>query len=66
MICVSLAEESVAGCLAALKEVDFAEIRIDKMRLTSADIPVLFSLSKTLIATCRPGSYLTTIAKISS
>jgi 3-dehydroquinate dehydratase-1 len=58
MICVSLAEESAAECLEALKGIDCAEIRIDKMRLTLADIPALFSLSKTLIATCRPGLYL--------
>jgi 3-dehydroquinate dehydratase I len=58
MICVSLAEESVTGCLAALKELDFAEIRIDMMRLTLDDIRTLFSLPKRLIATCRPGSLL--------
>lgn len=57
MICVSLAEESVTDCVEALKQLDCAEIRIDKMRLTLADIPVLFSLPKTLIATCRPGAY---------
>jgi 3-dehydroquinate dehydratase I len=58
MICVSLAEDSVAGCLAALSKLDFAEIRIDRMRLTLADIPGLFSLPRRLIATCRPGPYL--------
>lgn len=58
MICVSLAENSVADCLAALSKLDFAEIRIDKMRLALADIPGLFSLPKRLIATCRPGPYL--------
>jgi 3-dehydroquinate dehydratase type I len=57
VICVSLAEESVTDCLEALKYFECAEIRIDKIRLTLADIPVLFSLPKTLIATCRPGSY---------
>jgi 3-dehydroquinate dehydratase I len=57
MICVSLAEETVAGCLEALEELDCAEIRIDKMRLTLDDIPLLFFLPKTLIATCRKGSY---------
>lgn len=58
MICVSLAEESVAGCLAALEELDFAEIRIDRMRLTRDGIRMLFSAPKTLIATCRPGSHV--------
>ena len=63
MICVSLAEESVAGCLAALEELDCAEIRVDRMRLTVDDIPMLFSLPKNLIATCRPGPYLDTHRK---
>jgi 3-dehydroquinate dehydratase I len=58
MICVSLAEESVTACLGALTNLDCAEIRIDKMRVSLDDIPVLFSLPKTLIATCRPGSYI--------
>ncbi len=57
MICVSLAEESMARCLEALKRLDCAEIRIDKMRLTPDDIHILFSLPGTLIATCRPGPY---------
>jgi 3-dehydroquinate dehydratase-1 len=58
MICVSLAEETVAGCIEALEQLDCAEIRIDRMRLTVDDVPTLFSLPKVLIATCRPGPYL--------
>ena len=55
MICVSLAEPSVAACLAALEGLDFAEIRMDMMKLTPEEIPRLFSGNRTLIATCRPG-----------
>jgi 3-dehydroquinate dehydratase-1 len=55
MICVSLAEPSVAACLAALKGLDFAEIRMDMMKLTLEEIPRLFSGNRALIATCRPG-----------
>jgi 3-dehydroquinate dehydratase I len=58
MICVSLAEESAAACLGALKALDCAEIRIDRTRLTLDDIRTLFSLPKVLIATCRPGPYV--------
>ena len=55
MICVSLAEESLTSCLEALRDIEFAEIRMDKMRLTLDDVRTLFSLPKRLIATCRPG-----------
>jgi 3-dehydroquinate dehydratase I len=55
MICVSLAEESFAACLEALKAVDFAEIRLDAMpSLTLNDLGRLFSQPLKLIATCRP------------
>lgn len=55
MICVSLAEPSVAACLAALKGLDFAEIRMDMMKLMLEEIPRLFPGNRVLIATCRPG-----------
>ena len=58
MICVSLAEETAAACLAALKELDCAEIRMDRVRLTLEDVHTLFSFPKVLVATCRPGPYL--------
>ncbi len=53
-ICVSLAEPSVDACLAALGHVGFAEIRMDRMRLTLDDVERLFSSHPALIATCRP------------
>lgn len=55
MICVSLGFPTVAQCLKALKEVNFAEIRLDLMDVKTADLPALFAGSKRLIATCRPG-----------
>jgi 3-dehydroquinate dehydratase I len=57
MICVSLAEESLVGCLTALQEVDFAEIRLDRMHLSADDVGTLFSSHRQLIATCRPGRF---------
>jgi 3-dehydroquinate dehydratase type I len=56
MICVSLAEESTAACLEALKNVAFAEIRLDLMDLLSMDdVRRIFSRHPKLIATCRAG-----------
>jgi 3-dehydroquinate dehydratase I len=55
MICVSLSEPTLAGCLAALADLPFAEIRLDKMRLSTDDVRTLFSSHKRLIATHRPG-----------
>lgn len=54
-ICVSLAEPTLATCLAALEHVDFAEIRLDRMLLALDDVQQLFSSHPALIATCRPG-----------
>ncbi|MGD0231600.1 MAG: type I 3-dehydroquinate dehydratase [Syntrophorhabdales bacterium] len=56
MICVSLAEESVVSCLAALEDVAFAEIRLDRMGLDAADVRTIFSRHPNLIATCSPGA----------
>ncbi|MDD8015829.1 MAG: type I 3-dehydroquinate dehydratase [Acidobacteriota bacterium] len=55
MICVSLGLDSVSGCLKALEDIEFAEIRLDLMDVRPADIPALFSAGRRLIATCRPG-----------
>ncbi len=56
MICVSLAESSVTECLRALKGIEFAEIRIDKMSLDINDLKKIFSSHPRLIGTCRPGT----------
>jgi 3-dehydroquinate dehydratase type I len=55
MICVSLAEKTFKDCIKALKSVEFAEIRIDKMDVTAEEVNKLFSSHSKLIATCRPG-----------
>ncbi len=57
MICVSIAEETPAGCLAAVKDLPFAEVRMDGMRLTAADVRTIFSRHHNLIATCSPGVF---------
>lgn len=54
MICVSLAEPTATACLAALEGLDFAEIRLDKMRIGPGGVRKIFSSHRSLIATCRP------------
>lgn len=55
MICVSLSERTLEGCLARLGGLSFAEIRLDRMRLSPDDVRTLFSSHARLIATYRPG-----------
>lgn len=56
MICVSIGEPTIEKCMAALKGVDFAEIRIDRIKDGAVQIPTLFVRHRRLIATCRPGT----------
>lgn len=56
MICVSLKPASRRACLKALEALDFAELRLDLMKVTEADLPILAGSGKRLLATCRPGS----------
>ena len=55
MICVSLAETTAEKCFDALRGIDFAEIRLDKMQVEIEDVKKIFSHHPKLIATCRPG-----------
>jgi 3-dehydroquinate dehydratase-1 len=55
MICVSLAEPTADACLRALEGLDFAEIRLDKMRVGIGGVKKIFSAHPRLIATYRPG-----------
>ncbi|MCX7965010.1 MAG: type I 3-dehydroquinate dehydratase [Syntrophorhabdaceae bacterium] len=55
MICVSLDERYSIDFLKSLVGIEFAEIRMDRMRLSDNDIYDIFSQPKQLIATCRPG-----------
>ena len=57
MICVSLAEPTPAKCLAALRGLPFAEIRLDRMRADDEGVVRIFSGHPRLIATCRPGRH---------
>ena len=56
MICVSIAEPTLADCLTAIKGLEMAEIRIDKTALSLVDIKQLFAEPVKLVATCRPGN----------
>lgn len=53
MICVSIGESNIEECINALRGIDFAEIRLDKMEVTVEGIKKIFSLHPCLIATCR-------------
>ncbi len=56
MICVSIAEGTLAGTLEAVRRFPFAEIRMDAMHLTPDDVRRLFSSHDNLVATFRPGA----------
>ncbi len=55
MICTSIAEEGLEACLKALESVEFAEVRLDKTKLSEKEVVQIFSASKKLIATYRKG-----------
>jgi 3-dehydroquinate dehydratase type I len=57
MICVSLAKMGFRKLQPILKKVAMAEIRLDEMALSKAEIAHVFSMPLPLIATCRPGRY---------
>ena len=54
MICVSIHEPTAEACLNALKNLTFAEVRIDAMRAGIEDMKKIFSRPLMLIATFRP------------
>ena len=57
MICVSIAERDLEQCLRAVKGIEFAEIRIDRIARPNVEvIRRIFSGPARFIATCRPGS----------
>jgi 3-dehydroquinate dehydratase I len=53
MICVSIAEEGLDRCLAAIADISFAEMRLDLTHLSLPETRRLFSQHSALIATCR-------------
>lgn len=56
MICVSIGTSDPGRRRALLRDVDMAEIRLDRMRLGPAEVDRLFASHPRLIATCRPGA----------
>ncbi len=55
MICISINEVNAEGAIAALKDIEFAEVRLDKMNVGEEEVKKIFSLpAKRIIATCRP------------
>ncbi|MBI5227009.1 type I 3-dehydroquinate dehydratase [Candidatus Micrarchaeota archaeon] len=53
-ICVSINEPNAEECIKALTGIEFAEIRIDKMKNPNEEeVKKVFSAHKNLIATCR-------------
>jgi len=57
MICVSVGNVTARECAKRIEAVDLAEIRIDTMDVDPVSVRRIFSLSSSLIATCRPGRY---------
>lgn len=55
MVCVSIGDVTVDDCLKILKNVEFAEIRMDRMEITKKDVKRIFSAHKKLIATFKEG-----------
>jgi len=56
LICVSIMERTVEGCLKAMDGLDFAEVRMDAMNASIEDIQTIFSRPLTLIATFMPSN----------
>ncbi|MCX8022090.1 MAG: type I 3-dehydroquinate dehydratase [Syntrophorhabdaceae bacterium] len=54
MICVSLSEKDGLNILKEKRNIDLAEIRMDRIALTLEEVREVFSMGKDLIATYRP------------
>jgi len=57
MICVSLAKVDFSELRRILPRLAMAEIRLDEMALSEAEIARIFAMPLPLVATCRPGRY---------
>ena len=55
MICVSLIDLTYEQCLVAISDLDFVEIRLDRIDVDLQKVKNLFSTDARTIATCRPG-----------
>lgn len=58
MICVSVGNVTIEDCLSIIKTSQMAEIRLDLIEGSAANIKRIFSSSKNLIATYRPNNIL--------
>jgi 3-dehydroquinate dehydratase-1 len=58
MICIALADLTFAECLQAVKNLEFAEIRLDLLDFSPDQIQMIFSANRNLIAACRSGKYM--------
>ncbi|HLP60067.1 MAG TPA: type I 3-dehydroquinate dehydratase [Candidatus Deferrimicrobium sp.] len=56
MICVSIAYLSFEQCQEVLKDIEMAEIRLDRLHFSLQQVREIFSMHRQLIATCRPGT----------
>jgi 3-dehydroquinate dehydratase type I len=56
VICVSIGNRSVDAAANALRDIDFAEIRLDLIQPSLNELERLFPAGKRIIATCRAGS----------
>ena len=56
VVCVSLGNRSVDAVESALRDIDFAEVRLDLMQPALSELERLFTPGKRIIATCRAGS----------
>lgn len=57
MICVAISDKNVKNCLATLKNVEMAEIRLDLTEYDLNEIETVFKNHSNLVATCREGKY---------
>ncbi len=57
MICIAIQENRLDKLLKDLDNIDFAEIRLERLNLGLEDVQRIFSSKKRLIATMRPGEY---------
>ncbi len=56
VICVSIGNRSVDAAVSALRDIDFAEVRLDLIQPSLNELERLFAAGKRIIATCRAGS----------
>jgi 3-dehydroquinate dehydratase-1 len=65
LICVSIGNVKVGECISIIKAARMAEVRLDLMKVTDADIKKIFSAGKNIIATYRSGGKLTDDQRLS-